>query len=170
MVPWGYSAQYSLHHCQVFSVVVRLEQRDAEVQFEHDAPNRPHIARLCPTQFWRGINCVIDSIKVMFSLSSYCWYWYCYGKKGLLSCNFGINHMVVDLHYCITLLCMYDIHCMYVVCTGILGRHSMAVPNPIFRASQQCDCLRKSNEFIGQCWNHTAVIGASIPNITSGAL
>lgn len=30
---------------------MRLEERDSQVQFEHDAAYRPHIARLCPSQF-----------------------------------------------------------------------------------------------------------------------
>lgn len=62
-----------LHHCQMFPVVVCLEQCHAQVQLKHDAtaeggniliskrsssfslhphsPNRPHVTGLCPSQF-----------------------------------------------------------------------------------------------------------------------
>uniref|UniRef100_A0A182IQR0 Uncharacterized protein n=1 Tax=Anopheles atroparvus TaxID=41427 RepID=A0A182IQR0_ANOAO len=42
--------QNALHHGEMLAVVVRLEQRDAEVQLVHDAPDRPDIARLRPAQ------------------------------------------------------------------------------------------------------------------------
>lgn len=43
-----------LHHGQVFSVVVGLEECDAQVQLEHDASNGPDVTRLRPTQLWKG--------------------------------------------------------------------------------------------------------------------
>uniref|UniRef100_A0A8W7PAS2 Uncharacterized protein n=1 Tax=Anopheles coluzzii TaxID=1518534 RepID=A0A8W7PAS2_ANOCL len=45
-----YRAEYALHHGEVFPVVVRLEQRDTQVQFVDDATDRPHVARLRPAQ------------------------------------------------------------------------------------------------------------------------
>ena len=48
--PVRYGAQDALHHGQVFPVVVRLEQRDAEVKLEQYAAHGPHVARLRPPQ------------------------------------------------------------------------------------------------------------------------
>lgn len=39
-------AEDALHHGEVFAIVVRLEQSDAQVQFEHNAADRPHVTRL----------------------------------------------------------------------------------------------------------------------------
>lgn len=41
----------ALHHGQVLAVVVRLEERDAQIQLEQNAADRPHVARLVPAQF-----------------------------------------------------------------------------------------------------------------------
>lgn len=35
----------------MLAIVVRLEECNSQVQFEHYASYRPHIARLCPPQF-----------------------------------------------------------------------------------------------------------------------
>lgn len=48
-LPVGNGAEYALHHGKVFAVVVRLEERDSEVQLEHYAPDGPHVARLRPS-------------------------------------------------------------------------------------------------------------------------
>lgn len=34
----------------MLAIVVRLEQRDPQIQLEHDTTYRPHIAWLCPPQ------------------------------------------------------------------------------------------------------------------------
>jgi hypothetical protein len=43
-------AEDTLHHGQVFQVVVCLEERVSSVQFKDDAANAPDVARLSPTQ------------------------------------------------------------------------------------------------------------------------
>lgn len=48
-VPVGYGSEDALHHGEVLAVVVRLEQRDAEVQLEHYAADGPHVAGLRPS-------------------------------------------------------------------------------------------------------------------------
>ena len=44
-------AQYFLHHGQVFSVVMSLEEGESQIEFEHDAANAPDITRLRPAKF-----------------------------------------------------------------------------------------------------------------------
>lgn len=43
-------SQNSFHHGQVFTIVVRLEERDAQIELEHDAADGPNVARLRPAQ------------------------------------------------------------------------------------------------------------------------
>lgn len=50
LLPVGNGPEDPLHHGEVLAVIVRLEQRDAEEQLEHDAAHRPHVARLRPAQ------------------------------------------------------------------------------------------------------------------------
>jgi hypothetical protein len=45
---WNFS-ENALHHRQMFPVVVRLEKGYAQVQFEQDATDGPHVARLRPS-------------------------------------------------------------------------------------------------------------------------
>ncbi len=40
----------------MFSVVVRLEEGEAQVELEHDAADAPHVARLRPAEFWNHFN------------------------------------------------------------------------------------------------------------------
>ncbi len=40
----------------MFSVVVRLEEGEAQVELEHDAADAPHVARLRPAEFWNYFN------------------------------------------------------------------------------------------------------------------
>lgn len=51
--------QNAFHHRQVLPVVVRLEESDAQIQFEEDASDAPHITGLIPAQlqnyFWSTI-------------------------------------------------------------------------------------------------------------------
>ena len=44
-------AQYFLHHGQVFSVVMSLEEGESQIELEHDAANAPDITRLRPAKF-----------------------------------------------------------------------------------------------------------------------
>lgn len=44
-------SQNSLHHGQVFTIVMRLEERDSQVELEHDAADGPDVTRLRPAQF-----------------------------------------------------------------------------------------------------------------------
>ncbi len=46
-------SQYLLHHGEVLPVVVGLEEGEAEVQLEHDAPDAPNVAGLGPAEFWK---------------------------------------------------------------------------------------------------------------------
>lgn len=51
-IPVGDRAENALHHGQVFSIVVSLEESHAEIQFEEDAADRPDVTRLRPTQLF----------------------------------------------------------------------------------------------------------------------
>ena len=42
--------QNSVHHSQMFAIVVRLKQRHTLEEFVNDAAERPNVARLTPTQ------------------------------------------------------------------------------------------------------------------------
>ena len=44
-------AQYFLHHGQVFSVVMSLEEGESQIELEHDTANAPDITRLRPAKF-----------------------------------------------------------------------------------------------------------------------
>ena len=46
----GEGTENPLHHGQVLPVIVGLKHSDAHVILEHYAPDRPHVARLTPTQ------------------------------------------------------------------------------------------------------------------------
>ena len=39
-----------LHHCQMFLVIMRLEESETKVKLKHDATNTPHVTRLGPTE------------------------------------------------------------------------------------------------------------------------
>lgn len=53
-VPVWNGTKNSLHHGQMFAIIVGLKESDAQVEFKKDASNRPDIARLRPTQFYAG--------------------------------------------------------------------------------------------------------------------
>lgn len=44
-------SQNSLHHGQVLAIVMRLEERDAQIELEHDAADGPNVTRLRPAKF-----------------------------------------------------------------------------------------------------------------------
>ena len=54
----------------MLTIVMRLEERDAEIELEHDAPDAPHVARLRPAQFENDFGRTIvsrrDDRAVMF--------------------------------------------------------------------------------------------------------
>lgn len=52
-LPIGDGSQDPLHHGEVLPIVMCLEEGGAVVQLKHDAANRPHVARLGPTQLWK---------------------------------------------------------------------------------------------------------------------
>ena len=43
-------SQNLLHHCQVFSVIMSLEECEPKVQLEGNAANAPDVTRLAPAQ------------------------------------------------------------------------------------------------------------------------
>lgn len=54
-----YCSKYAFHHCEVFAIVVCLEERNAQVKLEHDTANRPNIARLRPSQLQDDFRCSV---------------------------------------------------------------------------------------------------------------
>lgn len=70
---WNRS-QDALHHRQMLSIVVSLEECDSQVQFKHDASYRPDIAWLRPAKFENHlgrtvVTCAYDC-TVMFMIES----------------------------------------------------------------------------------------------------
>ena len=53
LVPFWKWAQDFLHHCQVFPIVMCLEESKTKVKLKHDASYAPNITRLWPTKFWK---------------------------------------------------------------------------------------------------------------------
>lgn len=47
----------------MLAIVVRLEECNAQVKLEHDAANRPHIARLRPTQLENHLRCAVMTCR-----------------------------------------------------------------------------------------------------------
>ena len=72
-IPVGYRAENALHHGQVFSIVVSLEESHAEIQFEEDAADRPDVTRLRPTQLFVMKKKETDEVLINNSLTSNIW-------------------------------------------------------------------------------------------------
>jgi hypothetical protein len=47
----------------MLSIIVRLKECNAQVQLEHDAPNRPDIARLRPAQLENHLWCAVMTCR-----------------------------------------------------------------------------------------------------------
>ena len=63
-------SQNLLHHRQVFSVIMSLEQCEAKIQLESNAANAPDVTRLTPAQLQDDLRSSVvsgtDHLTVMF--------------------------------------------------------------------------------------------------------
>ena len=45
----NFATTYTLHHCQMFEIIMRLEKSIASKELDKDAPNAPNVTRIAPS-------------------------------------------------------------------------------------------------------------------------